>query len=305
MTNEGQHIREAAIGWVIRLRDPAFDDWDGFTAWLEADARHNAAYETAALADVDMAQVLSVPAPRPIMAVPSRAPARRLVLGSVLAASLVAFFGFSALQSDTYAIETVPGERRSVTLASGDRIDMNGGTRLVLDRDNVRFAELERGEALFTVRHDEARPFVVQAGDTVLRDVGTVFNVTHGEGALDLAVSEGAVLFDPEGEAVTVPAGRALRSTDEGKAAVRDVALTDVAGWREGRLAYSDTPLSQVAADLSRNLGVEVRVSGRAQRAFSGVILLERGDPAFFRKVGALLDVQVRQSGEGWVLVAA
>lgn len=306
MTNEGRDIGREAIGWVIRLRDPAFNDWDGFTAWLEADARHNEAYEAVAIADAEAAEALSAPEPRPIMApAQRRAPTRRLVLGSVLGASLVAFFGLSTLQSDTYLIETGPGERRSITLASGDRIDMNGGTRLVLDRDKLRFAQLEQGEALFTVRHDEARPFVVEAGDKVLRDVGTVFNVTHGDDVVDLAVSEGAVLFDPDGEAVTVPAGRALRSAGDGEAQVRAVPVTDVGGWREGRLAYSDAPLSQVAADLSRSLGVEVRVSGRAQRPFSGVILVGKGDDAFFRTLGALLDVQVRRSGAGWILVAA
>lgn len=305
MTNQEQHIREQAIGWVIRLREPAFDDWDGFTDWLEQDPRHNDAYERAALADEEAAEVLSAPPPRPILPVQgSRAPTRRLVLGSVLAASLVAFFGFSTLRSSEYVIETAPGERRSVTLASGDRIDMNGGTRLVLDRDNVRFAELERGEALFTVGHDEARPFVVEAGDAVLHDVGTVFNVAHGDAGLDLAVSEGAVVFNPDRDAVLVRAGRALRTVKGAGPRLRDVPVTDVAGWRDGRLTYSDEPLSAVAADLSRNLGVDVTVAGNAGRPFSGVILLGARDEALMRRLGPLLDVDVRRSGEGWTLVA-
>lgn len=307
MTDHESQVRDQAIGWVIRLRDPLFDDWDAFTAWLEADSRHNDAYESAALIDEDCAEMLSAPKPKPLMPLaspPRRQATRRLVLGSVLGVSLVAFFGLSTLQSNEHVIETAPGERRTLTLASGDRIDMNGGTRLVLDGDNTRFASLDQGEALFTVRHDEARPFVVEAGGAVLRDVGTVFNVTHGDGALELAVAEGAVIYNPGREAVTVPAGRILSAPKNGKPSVRLVEAGDVAGWREGRLAYSGAPLSTVAADLSRNLGVQVEAAGNAQRPFSGVIVLAGKDEAFFQTLGPLLGVEVRRSGDGWVLVA-
>ena len=28
-------MNEEALGWVIRTRNPEFDDWDAFTIWLE------------------------------------------------------------------------------------------------------------------------------------------------------------------------------------------------------------------------------------------------------------------------------
>ncbi|QHL90470.1 hypothetical protein GVO57_06010 [Sphingomonas changnyeongensis] len=78
-----------------------------------------------------------------------------------------------------------------MTLADGSRVDLNGGTRIALDRGNPRFARLERGEALFTIVHDEARPFEVHAGDAVLRDLGTVFDVVREPDRLRVAVAEG------------------------------------------------------------------------------------------------------------------
>ncbi len=304
MTNR-DHVEEQAIGWLVRLRDPLFDDWDGFTAWLEQDPRHTDAYERAALADEAAVEALTAPQPRPILPAPERrAPNRRLALGAMLGASLVAFFGLQTLRSASHVIETAPGEHRSITLASGDRIDMNGGTRLILDGDNPRFAELDAGEALFTVRHDEANPFIVEAGGTVLRDVGTVFNVTQGENGLHLAVSEGAVEYDPEGQRLLVSAGRALRATPGAQPRLLEVAASDVAGWRQGRLVYAGAPLRDVAADLSRNLGVPIAVEGDGARPFVGVIQLDRSDPAFYRRLGPLLGVDVRQAGDGWTLVA-
>ena len=33
-----------AIDWLIRQRDPAFDDWDGFADWLDEDSEHAAIF---------------------------------------------------------------------------------------------------------------------------------------------------------------------------------------------------------------------------------------------------------------------
>jgi transmembrane sensor len=41
-------MMDAARGWAIRVRDPAFADWDGFTGWLEVDPRHAASVSQAA-----------------------------------------------------------------------------------------------------------------------------------------------------------------------------------------------------------------------------------------------------------------
>ncbi|WP_077148602.1 hypothetical protein [Sphingopyxis sp. KK2] len=46
MTHRSE-LTEIAQRWAIRVADPAFDDWDALTAWLEADPTHLAAYEAA------------------------------------------------------------------------------------------------------------------------------------------------------------------------------------------------------------------------------------------------------------------
>ncbi len=38
MTTYPDHIREEALGWLVRTNDPEFDRWDEFTAWLESDS---------------------------------------------------------------------------------------------------------------------------------------------------------------------------------------------------------------------------------------------------------------------------
>ena len=33
-------IEEQAAAWAVRTGDPAFEDWEGFTLWLERDPAH-------------------------------------------------------------------------------------------------------------------------------------------------------------------------------------------------------------------------------------------------------------------------
>ena len=72
---------------------------------------------------------------------------------------------------DLYEISSAPGATRSIIVASGDTITLNGGSSVMLDRKDVRFASLERGEASFGITHDPARPFIVEIGDERIQDV--------------------------------------------------------------------------------------------------------------------------------------
>lgn len=306
--NNNPHI-EAAIAWTIRLQGGSAEDWQAFTAWLEADSAHLAAYDAVALADSTLGEL--PPRPRPVIVdqPPVQAPVRnrrRWLVGGGLAATVAAgVLTTTLIQAPAaYALETRAGERRTVALADGSRIDLNGGSRIVLDRKNARIASLERGEALFTVRHDEARPFEVRVGDDVLQDLGTVFAVVHEGEATEVAVSEGAVLYNPGREAVRIDPGRKL--SDEGdRVLLAQVDVATVGSWRDKRLSYSSAPLSRVAADLRRNLGVPVRVDPAiADRRFTGLVQLDGGQEVLFGRLSALLGVRAVRRGEGWTLTS-
>lgn len=317
-------IEDEAIGWIIRMRDPAFAGWDAFTLWLEADPVHAAIYDELALADADSAALLGETEPvkpAPVAPPPPRDPlpanddiperprwaTRRNMVGWAMAASLLGVVSYTSLMpASSYAVETGAGQRRSVTLADGSRIDLNGGTLVMLDRDNPRFAMLERGEALFTVVHDSRRPFTVETGGATLVDAGTAFNVIRADGATEVSVSQGVVIFNPEAEKVTLAAGKTLRAVDaDGQVRVRNIEVGSIAAWKQGRLIYDGAPLSAVAADLSRNLGFSVTARRDvAARPFSGVIRIDGDRERVRQRVGAVLGVPVMQAEGGWRLGA-
>jgi transmembrane sensor len=308
-----RRVQDEAIGWVIRLRDAGEQDWEAFTAWLEADPAHAVAYDEAALTDVEAEHLPPSPEAKPLRptsrnefeAQPSRRGLRRGFVGWAAAASIVLSAGYLALGTgdSAYLIETAAGERRIVALEDGSRIELNGNSRVELDSERPRYAKLEQGEALFEVVHDAARPFEVEAGGTLLRDMGTVFNVVAEKQRLEVAVSEGAVLYDPAGEAEKLTPGMVLRKEGAAPVSVGPVSTDAVGGWREGRLIYSAAPVSAVAADLSRNLGLRVAAEEAvASRPFSGVILLAGQPREVLERSAALLGLELQRSGETWLL---
>lgn len=314
MNISDQRISDEAALWSVRTRDSEFADWDSFIAWLEADTAHNIAYERALLAAEDAAVLLAtVPAPA---AVPTAWPepandeparfGRRRMLGGIAAASLLAITTYAVMQPGGGALETVrtdPGQRRTIELADGSRIAINGGTTLVTDRERPRFARLESGEAAFFVVHDARDPFVVEAGGATLQDAGTAFNVRRGDARTEVAVSEGLVIYNPSGEAMRLPPGKQLRVADGRAPVVGDVAIDSVAGWRSGRLVYDGASLGDVAADLQRNTGLRVSAAPAvAGRPFTGVITLDGGNDRLFARLGPLLGVNVQRNDQGWTL---
>lgn len=297
-------IEHEALGWIIRQRETAFDDWVAFGDWLAVPG-HAEIYHELADADRDVPAMLP-PAPAPVFA-PRRNVGRRAWLGGAIAASLVAVLSYTVLETraDPYAIETAAGVPRNVVLTDGTQVAMNGGSRLRLDHNDRRSVTLDRGEALFTVIHNEAAPFKLTVGGASLVDVGTVFNVVRSNGATDVAVAEGEVVYNPEGEAVHLSAGRTLRIVDrDTRLVIGEIEPGVIGGWRTGRLTYADTPLALVAEDLSRNLGYRIVASPTvAQRKFRGVISFGRDREAVLARLGPLLGVAVRRDGDRWLLV--
>lgn len=314
MTDTGEQIRLQAIDWAIATQDADFSGWDGFVRWLEADPRHTTAYDEALAASAQMAE-LSAEA-RTVMPRaandedrPSgRAFVPRRWLMGALAASVLAIIAIPAWQMrpQPYSVTTAMGKSQSIDLPDGSRIVMNGGTTLGLDRRYPRFARLEAGEALFEVRHNAADPFVVEAGDVRLVDAGTAFNVVREAGLLDVAVSEGVVIVNPTAENVRLPAGR--RASIAGTNAiimVSEVPVDQVASWRSGRLSFSGTSLTQVAAALERGLGAPIAVHPDiAARRFSGVVQIGGRDPAALASIAPVLGTRAVRRGDGWELVA-
>ncbi len=317
MANAERERTDEALDWVRRLHDPSFTDWASHAAWLEADPRNLAAFDEASALIAEATEGLAPPQPYAVSPVPTndngvepRNVSRRWSrwgagLGMAVAAGVAAIVTVPALLpggAQPYLVQTAAGEHRSITL-DGTTIALNGDSRLRLDRHDRRVAVLEQGEAFFSVRHDAAHPFAVQAGGATFQDVGTAFDVTHRAGVTRVAVREGAVLYDPGGAAVRLDAGKAARIADD-SATVETIDSAAVGGWRSGRLLYRDAPLSDVAQDVARSIGEPIAVDpALAQNRFSGVVMIDADRPLMFRRMAAVMGIDIRHAPQGWRMV--
>jgi transmembrane sensor len=305
-------LLDEAIAWRLRLDAADESGWEQFTEWLEADPRHNDAYEAVMADEAAWTPVLAQSAAADeadgALAVgaggqAASAPPRWRWAAAAAGIAATALVAVELNTADaTYAIETAPGETRTVALPGGSTVELNGGSRIVLDRDNPRRAKLAAGEARFTVVHDPAHPFVVSVGDRRLVDLGTRFNVVHGTDGMRVGVAAGAVRYEGLGRPVELHAGEVL---SERGGVVRFAArpAETIGSWAHGALIYDEARLAEVASDLSRGLGVRVDVApALADERFSGVIQTTGGKAQVKPVLGPLLRVKVEDRGGTWHL---
>ncbi len=311
-----QGIQAEAIQWHIRLRDGGGgDDWDSFIHWLETDPAHSEAYDAVKFVDA-LIEPGMIPAVGPTVAnddwgaAPESRPRGRTGLwatgfAAVAALLLLGLFALPWLTatSDRYEIATAAGQRRTVEIGDGSSAVLNGSTRLVLDRNDPRYAELAAGEATFTVRHDAARPFTVVSGDKSVQDVGTVFNLVRDRGRFSVEVIAGAVLYNPRLEAISLTAGQTLSVRNGGRPVVGRSEPRAMAGWQRGQLSYRAAPLETVASDLSRSLGTEVRLDPQlAALPFTGSVHVEGDGAASVASLASTLGLRARRTGDRWLI---
>ncbi|MFI5250100.1 MAG: FecR family protein [Gemmatimonadales bacterium] len=132
------------------------------------------------------------------------------------------------------------------------------------------------GHAYFDVTHDAAHPFRVWAGGILTEDVGTRFDIRAyaRDSTMRLVVADGAVtVLNSRGPAdarrdsaeplspVLVTHGMMATSGADGVLRVRSGLATDrYLSWSDGRLAFDDTPLPEVVAELSRWYDLDIRL---------------------------------------------
>lgn len=300
---------ETAIAWQLRLADADADVWAEFVHWLEASPAHADAYDRVAMADRLIADVaFPEPAVRPQNDnLPMPRSTRWWIGGGAVAAAAgiaLAFAPSLLPRSQTYQVATRNGERQTIALGDGTKIELSGGTQLTLDHANPRVATLDRGEALFHVRHDQAQAFTLRVGGVAVRDLGTVFNVAHAQGRMTVAVAEGAVAFQPQGAAVTLRPGDALSARDDGSDVNRArVVPALVGGWRSGRLSFAGQTLGEVASELKRLYGTDIALQGSlSERPFTGVVHFSGAADRDVPRLAELIGATWRRESGQWIL---
>lgn len=299
---------DQAIDWHVRL--PALSDAErpDFILWLEASAEHRAAYDLVTEAEAIAVPVLVEAAP--LAAADANGPSERRRFGSgwafgaAAAACLALVTGWSLWPSaaNLQIERTAPGTTKELAFEDGSRIDLNGATVLAFDAANTRKVRLDSGEARFSVQHG-GKPFSVAAGGFELRDMGTVFNVRLTDRTLHVDVSEGRVVFDPAGVALSVEPGQQI-NVDRARNVVVKQDADASADWRRGEFVFSNATLADLAEALHDRYGLELRMdSGLSERPFNGNVRFTGNAAEDVAHLAGLIGAQYRREGDVWVIV--
>jgi transmembrane sensor len=144
---------------------------------------------------------------------------------------------------------------REVKLPDGSRVYLRKGSTLEYPEE---FAKSNRdvtlkGEAFFDVEHDPSLPFIIMAGESYIRVVGTSFSVDATAREVELIVKTGKVNFGSTTDTsnrVLVTAGEKAVFVDNMIRKMPDTDINSVA-WMSKELAFEQTPLPEVVAALN------------------------------------------------------
>jgi transmembrane sensor len=312
-----RQIDAEAAGWAARIdRGPFEPAEEGmFQVWLHQDARCAGAYaRMRALAlSTERARALG-PDFEPAAFAPVPFMARRTVLrlgGGLAAAGLIAVTGTWAALRYRGRFSTGKGETKVIALKDGSVVTLNTASEIQVNySDTARAVELISGEALFDVARNKARPFVVAAGDTSVRVVGTSFTVRHLDATpVQVLVREGIVeVFKPAtGDMpVRITANNmAVAASDSDNAiAAAPVPVAQVhrqLAWQNGQLAFEGETLAQAVQEFSRYSDTRIVVDDPALAREEIAGLFKATDPVGFAQTIAISLNAHARIGEGEV----
>lgn len=161
-----------------------------------------------------------------------------------------------------HTIEVPVGGEYSLQLSDGSRVWLNSATTM---RYPVHFAGRDRevyisGEAYFEVSKDPEHPFIVHAGKSSVKVLGTEFNLSAypEECRLVTTLKSGKVEFSSGKEKVALtPGHQVIFHKEDASVIVREVDASLYAAWIHGVFEFENLSLWQIGVQLSRWYGVK------------------------------------------------
>ncbi|MDC0598310.1 FecR domain-containing protein [Gammaproteobacteria bacterium] len=297
-------VQEEASSWLARLDagDLSEEDSIEFRHWLSEREEHcNTIVEMAVLwDDLDVLSCLSRLMPLEQMqqrqggflSWPIKLPVvPLLVTCSSMVIAIVFLFQFSinsGLKEDVSSkavvsfYQTSVGQQKNIELPDGSRIILNTNSLVeIAFNQRQRNLRLIKGEAHFEIAHDANRPFLVHAGEGIVRAIGTAFSVHLDGESVEVIVTEGVVEVTPDAdveedffvdlektsvqsEMVRVAAGQGAEYKDEVIQFVQTIESDQIESklsWHQGMLMFNGDPLEEVVKELVRYTNMEIIIS--------------------------------------------
>mgnify|MGYP000284831822 FL=1 len=164
----------------------------------------------------------------------------------------------------TYVVDKTQVSKR-ILLSDSTEVWLRGGTRLQIP---TTFSKAERkavleGEAYFIVKRDSLSPFMVKAGDSYIKVLGTTFNLKYDTKIREVEATliSGHVIMQNEAEETLVdmsPGDKVTWNTDQKSIELETVDLNLQGLWRYEQFKLEDKTLREICQYIGEVYGMTV-----------------------------------------------
>lgn len=160
-------------------------------------------------------------------------------------------------QQQVSAMDTldVPrGRQFSLRLADGTQVWLNAASRLIFPAAFHGAARevTVQGEAFFEVAQQATQPFIVHAGKTEMKVLGTGFNVNAYGAQITTTLASGKLLVAAGAEKVVLQPDEQAILNNNGTLQKQLVEARLFTAWKEGDIFFEDAPLKDITVTLAR-----------------------------------------------------
>lgn len=194
-----------------------------------------------------------------------------------IAASLILIVGIvfliqKNLKPEILTASTSPTTIQELILPDNSIVILNKNSKLIYPdkfSGNERRIQLT-GEAIFKVSADKEKPFIIEAGHTQTKVLGTYFDLSAYEHTDSVIISliEGSIEFSAlldTNKIILKPGEKAIYIKSTGTLYKNIEQSANITSWNSGIIEFKNIPLFEVCSDLNRIFGISIAAESTIQ----------------------------------------
>lgn len=203
-------------------------------------------------------------------------------------------------------VTTRTGETKKIILPDSSELWLNSGSSVKVpsvSNNKLREVYLEEGEALFEIRKNPSRPFIVHAHHMDVRVLGTSFNVKSYKSLPNQTVQviTGKVQVSAAGKhtAVLRPGQQVLFRAGEQKADLTTVSISQI-NWTSGQQYLDHAGFDELALMLANHYGLKLKSGSKRAANYRFTMRVDYRQPVeeILEAISLLHNTRYRKEGE-------
>jgi ferric-dicitrate binding protein FerR (iron transport regulator) len=184
----------------------------------------------------------------------------------LLAGAATSYFVF--FHHPDVKVFTQAKEKKTITLPDGSKVFLNqqSSMRYAAGFDGSERAVHLEGEAFFEVTQQSDKPFIVYTKHTQTQVLGTSFDVkSYNPAAVEVSVVSGKVAFSGRNNQQRLVLSSGNRGVLQSEQTLKQMPIEDpnFMAWKENRLSFQDTRISDVINTLEGYFDVKIELTDK------------------------------------------